>query len=59
MTIFGRTNRTKFRDQVLNPLIDAEPIAKTIPEKPRNSKQHYPLTEIGRAVLATITGIRP
>ena len=45
MDILGRTNRTKFRDQVLNPLIDARLVEMTIPEKPRSSKQKYRLTD--------------
>jgi len=50
MAIAGRTNRTKFRDQVLNPLIDAGLIEMTIPDKPRSSKQRYRITPAGRAV---------
>jgi len=51
MAISGRKNRTKFRDQVLNPLIDARLVAMTIPDKPRSSKQRYTLTEKGREWL--------
>jgi len=47
-----RTNRTKFRDQVLNPLIQEGLIEMTIPDKPRSSKQKYRLTEKGRKLLA-------
>ena len=51
MTIAGRSNRTKFRDQVLNPLLDAGLREMTIPDKPRSSKQRYRLTEKGRRWL--------
>ena len=51
LAIAGRTNRTKFRDQVINPLIDAGLIEMTIPEKPRSSKQRYRTTAAGRSVL--------
>jgi ATP-dependent DNA helicase RecG len=49
----GRTDRTKFRDQVLRPLLEAGLIEMTIPEKPRSSKQQYRVTDAGRSVLAT------
>jgi ATP-dependent DNA helicase RecG len=51
MAVVGRTNRTKFRDQVLKPLIGDGLIEMTIPEKPRSSKQKYRLTDTGRQVL--------
>jgi len=51
MNLIGRTNRTKFRDQVLRPLLDAGFIEMTIPDKPTSSKQKYRLTERGKQVL--------
>jgi len=48
-----QTNRTRFRKQVLKPLIEAELIAMTIPGKPKSSKQRYVITEKGRQVLET------
>jgi ATP-dependent DNA helicase RecG len=51
MTLLERSNRTKFRDQVLNPLLKAGLVEMTIPQKPRSSKQQYRLTEKGRQVL--------
>lgn len=51
MAEVGRTNRTKFRDQVLNPLIKNKLVEMTIPDKPRSSKQKYRLTNKGREVL--------
>ena len=52
LEIAGRTNRTKFRQQVLNPLLDAGLIEMTIPDKPRSSLQRYRTTAAGRAALA-------
>jgi ATP-dependent DNA helicase RecG len=51
MTIAGRADRTKFRDQVLNPLLEEGLIELTVPDKPRSSKQRYRLTDKGRQVL--------
>ena len=51
MSIVGRSDRTKFRHQVLNPLITAGLIEMTIPDKPRSSKQKYRITENGRTWL--------
>jgi len=51
MALAGRTNRTKFRDQVLKPLQKAGFIEMTVPEKPNSSKQRYRTTAAGRAVL--------
>ena len=48
----GRTNRTKFRDQVLAPLLDAGLVEMTVPDKPRSPKQQYRMTEAGRVALA-------
>ena len=43
MSLLKRTDRTKFRDQVLNPLIEAGFVEPTIPDKPTSSKQKYRL----------------
>ncbi len=51
MILLERTNRTKFRDQVLKPLLEADLIEMTIPDKPRSSKQRYRLTDKGRDYL--------
>lgn len=47
MAIMNRSDRTKFRNQVLNPLLEAGLVEMTIPDKPRSSKQKYRLTKIG------------
>ncbi|MFW5639734.1 MAG: Fic family protein [Thermodesulfobacteriota bacterium] len=54
MAISGRSDRTKFRHQVLNPLLEMDLIEMTIPDKPRSSKQKYRLTNKGRQVLSGI-----
>lgn len=51
LTVAGRTNRTKFRDQVLKPLLAAGWLEMTIPDKPTSSKQRYRTTAKGRALL--------
>jgi ATP-dependent DNA helicase RecG len=51
MKIAGRTDRTKFRHQVLQSLLDAQWVEMTIPDKPTSSKQRYRLTPLGKAVL--------
>jgi ATP-dependent DNA helicase RecG len=51
MAVTGRSDRTKFRDQVLRPLLEAGLIEMTIPDKPRSSKQRYRLTDKGRQWL--------
>ncbi|MBU0908221.1 MAG: transcriptional regulator [Proteobacteria bacterium] len=51
MGLIGRANRTKFRDQVLQPLLDAGLIEMTIPDKPTSSKLKYGLTENGKQFL--------
>ena len=51
MALLERSNRTKFRDQVLNPLLDADLAEMTIPDKPQSSKQKYRITDAGRALI--------
>ena len=51
MALAGHTNRTRFRKTILQPLIDADLMALTIPDKPRSSKQRYHLTELGQELL--------
>ena len=51
MAITGRTDRTKFRHQVLNPLIAARLLEMSIPNKPTSSKQKYRLTDEGEKLL--------
>jgi ATP-dependent DNA helicase RecG len=51
MTVMGRSNRTKFRDKVLKPLLSDGLIEMTIPNKPTSRLQKYRLTDKGRAWL--------
>jgi predicted transcriptional regulator len=51
MAITGRSDRTKFRQQVLHPLLEDGLIEMTIPDKPRSSKQRYRLTDKGRSIV--------
>jgi ATP-dependent DNA helicase RecG len=55
MEVVGRTNRTKFRDQVVRPLLEAGYLDMTIPDKPRSPKQQYRTTEAGRRLLDQAT----
>lgn len=48
----GRMNRTKFRNSVIAPLMQAGLIEMTIPDRPQSSNQKYRVTERGRALLA-------
>jgi len=56
MTTAGHTNRTRFRNAVLRPLIASGLIEMTIPDKPRSSKQKYRLTDKGRDALNDTEG---
>ncbi|HWO23812.1 MAG TPA: ATP-binding protein [Kofleriaceae bacterium] len=47
----GLQNKTRFRDQVVAPLLDAGLLEMTIPDKPRSSRQQYRTTAAGRAAL--------
>ena len=51
MEIAERTDRTKFRNQVLKPLLAGNLLEMTIPDKPTSSKQQYRTTETGQRVL--------
>ena len=55
MTVAERTNRTKFRDQVIQPLMDQGLLEMTLPDKPTSSQQKYRLTEQGAAWLVNLT----
>jgi ATP-dependent DNA helicase RecG len=53
MALVSRSNRTKFRDQVVKPLLEEGLIEMTIPSKPTSRLQKYRLTAKGRAKLDT------
>ncbi|SHN92662.1 hypothetical protein BHECKSOX_1196 [Bathymodiolus heckerae thiotrophic gill symbiont] len=44
MKILKRTHKTRFKNDILNPLLDCEFFERTIPEKPKSPKQKYRLT---------------
>ena len=46
----GRSNRSKFREVVLTPLLALDLVEMTIPDKPQSSKQRYRLTAQGKAL---------
>ncbi|MFG3502246.1 RNA-binding domain-containing protein [Pseudomonas sp. NPDC047963] len=52
MAFTGRSNRSKFREQVLAPLLELGLVEMTIPDKPNSSKQRYRLTAAGRVLQA-------
>ena len=54
----GHSNRTRFRNAILKPLIDAGLLGLTVPDKPRSSKQKYMLTDKGREALHPRTGVK-
>ncbi len=58
LALAGRTNRTKFRDQVVRPLLDAGLLEMTIPDKPRSSRQRYRTTPAGRQLADEAAGER-
>lgn len=51
MEVTGRANRTKFRHQVLNPLLESGLVEMTEPDKPTSPHQRYRLTAAGRQAL--------
>ncbi len=45
MKISGRSHKTRFKNDILNPLIECGFFERTIPEKPKSPKQKYRLTD--------------
>ena len=56
METTGLSDRTEFRNQVLNPLMKDGLIEMTVPDMPRSSKQKHRLTKKGKRVLDAIEG---
>ena len=54
MSHAGRQDRTKFRNQVLMPLLKAGWLEMTVPDKPTSSRQKYRTTEAGRQALGDV-----
>ncbi len=51
MKAVGRQHRTKFRDGLVKPLVEAGFLELTLPAKPRSPLQRYRTTAAGLAVL--------
>ena len=51
MDILERKHRSKFRDAVIRPLMDAGLLRMTYPASPRSNRQKYVITPTGRCVL--------
>jgi ATP-dependent DNA helicase RecG len=47
----GRSDRSKFRDGIVKPLLEAGLLELTIPDKPQSRLQRYRLTEEGMKAL--------
>jgi hypothetical protein len=56
MSFAGRSNCSKFREQVLAPLLAPGLIEMTLPDKPNSSKQRYRLTTAGRGLKSELSG---
>ncbi len=56
MRAVGRQNRTKFRDGLIRPLIEAGLIEYTIPDKPNSRLQKYRLTVKGKKNIGNVKG---
>ena len=54
MKAAGQHNRTRFRRNILRPLLDNGILEMTIPHKPSSSKQKYKITSKGLALLKKI-----
>ncbi len=58
MKFLGWSNRTKFRNKFINPLLDTELVGMTIPEKVNSSKQKYYCTPKGKIILDILKKIK-
>ena len=53
--LYRWSNTTKFKAKYVKPLIEAQFVGMTLPNKPTSPNQRYFLTEGGRALLANMT----
>jgi ATP-dependent DNA helicase RecG len=51
MAVMGRSDRTKFRNQVMNPLLKKGLVEMTVPGKPNSRLQKYRVTAKGRVLI--------
>lgn len=56
MRSFGRTNKTKFREKVIKPLVENGLMSLTIPDRPNSRLQKYVTTPTGKAFLKENSG---
>jgi len=56
MEMVNRSDRTKYRNQVIKPLLEAELLEMTQPDSPRSPTQKYRLTQKGRDWIAAQGG---
>lgn len=54
MAIAERADRTKFRNQVLKPLVADKLLAMTIPDKQMSGNQRYRTKDKGRNLLSSL-----
>ncbi len=54
LQLLKQTNRTRFKKEILNPLIQSKLIKMIIPDKPNSSKQKYLITEKCKKVLKSL-----
>ena len=54
MELIGRSDRTRFRKQILKPLLEDGLLGLTMPDKPSSSLPKYRLTEKGKALLNAV-----
>jgi ATP-dependent DNA helicase RecG len=55
LAFMGLTDRTKFRRKYVHPLLDADILEQTIPDKPNSQNQKYRLTAKGIALKNSLT----
>ena len=53
--LYRWSNTTKFKAKYVSPLIEAQFVGMTLPNKPTSPNQRYFLTDVGRALLANMT----
>ena len=53
--LYRWSNTTKFKAKYVSPLIEAQFVGMTIPDKPTSPKQRYFLTDNGKSLLANVT----
>ncbi len=53
--LYQWSNTTKFRTKYVSPLIEAQFVGMTLPNKPTSPKQRYFLTDNGKALLVNAT----